>query len=66
VTFTSLNTDYTKTFGFPFVIAVRDHDKAGILAAFRRRLGNDRETELAEACRQVERIARLRLAAMLP
>ena len=48
-------------FGFPFIIAVRDHDKPGILAAFRRRIGQDRETEFAEACRQVERIAALRL-----
>jgi OHCU decarboxylase len=59
--FTELNTAYTAKFGFPFIIAVRDHDKAGILAAFRRRIDNDRETEFAEACRQVERIAELRL-----
>jgi hypothetical protein len=59
--FTDLNTAYTAKFGFPFIIAVRDHDKAGILAAFRRRIDNDRETEFAEACRQVERIAELRL-----
>jgi 2-oxo-4-hydroxy-4-carboxy--5-ureidoimidazoline (OHCU) decarboxylase len=44
---------------------VRDHDKAGILAAFERRLDNDRETEFAEACRQVERIAELRLLDLL-
>ncbi len=59
--FTSLNAAYTEKFGFPFIIAVRDHHKAGILAAFERRLANDRETEVAEACRQVERIAELRL-----
>ena len=51
--------------GFPFIIAVRDHDKPGILAAFERRLGNDTDTEFGEACRQVERIARLRLETML-
>jgi hypothetical protein len=33
-----LNAAYTAKFGFPFIIAVRDHDKAGILAAFRRRI----------------------------
>ncbi|WP_371056500.1 allantoinase PuuE [Rhodosalinus sp. K401] len=59
--FTSFNAAYTEKFGFPFIIAVRDHDKAGILAAFERRLANDREAEVAEACRQVERIAELRL-----
>ena len=52
--------------GFPFIIAVRDHDKAGILEAFERRIENDRSTELAEACRQVERIAFLRLTEILP
>tara|TARA_R110002020_G_scaffold26203_19_gene84702 strand:- start:4687 stop:6078 length:1392 start_codon:yes stop_codon:yes gene_type:complete len=64
--FTRLNTDYVEKFGFPFIIAVRDHDKAGILAAFRTRLDHDRETEFATACAQVERIAQLRLADMLP
>ena len=47
--------------GFPFIIAVRDHDKAGILAAMQRRLANDTPTERAEAERQVMRIAELRL-----
>jgi OHCU decarboxylase len=59
--FTRLNAEYTEKFGFPFIIAVRDHDKAGILAAFERRIGQDREAEFAEACRQVVRIAELRL-----
>ncbi len=59
--FTRLNEAYTAKFGFPFIIAVRDHDKAGILAAFERRIGNDRDAEFVEACRQVERIAELRL-----
>jgi len=65
-TFTRLNTDYVEKHGFPFIIAVRDHDKASILAAFQRRIGNDRATEFAEACRQVERIAEFRLRDMLP
>jgi OHCU decarboxylase len=64
--FTRLNETYTARFGFPFIIAVRDNTKASILAAFRRRLGNDRATELAEACAQVERIAWHRLKALLP
>ena len=59
--FTALNDRYTATFGFPFIIAVRDNTKASILAAFRRRIAQDRATEFAEACRQVERIAYLRL-----
>ncbi len=64
--FTELNAKYMEKHGFPFIIAVRDHDKAGILHAFERRLDNDSEAEFAEACRQVERIARLRLAEILP
>lgn len=64
--FTELNAAYTAKFGFPFIIAVRDHDKAGILAAFRARIDNDRATEFATACKQVERIARLRLDELLP
>jgi OHCU decarboxylase len=64
--FTDLNTAYVAKHGFPFIIAVRDHDKPGIMAAFRRRIDNDRQAEFAEACRQVERIAALRLRDMLP
>jgi OHCU decarboxylase len=63
--FTRLNAAYTEKFGFPFIIAVRDHHKASILAAFRRRIEQDRATEFAEACAQVERIAELRLIEVL-
>ena len=59
--FSRLNDDYTKKFGFPFIIAVRDNTKDTIREAFERRVANDRDTEFAEACRQVERIAELRL-----
>lgn len=60
-TFQRINADYVEKHGFPFIIAVRDHDKAGILAAMQRRLANDTPTERAEAERQVMRIAELRL-----
>jgi len=59
--FTQMNTQYTEKFGFPFIIAVRDYNKDGIQAAFQQRLNNNRTTEFAAACLQVERIARLRL-----
>ena len=49
--FTALNDAYQAKFGFPFIIAVRDHDKAGILAAFERRVANDRDTEFAHRLR---------------
>lgn len=63
--FTELNTAYVARHGFPFIIAVRDNTKASILAAFETRLNNDRTTEFATACAQVERIARIRLEDML-
>jgi urate oxidase len=63
--FSHLNGAYTARFGFPFIIAVRDHSKAEILDAFERRLGNSHETEFLTACAQVERIALLRLKALL-
>ncbi|MEO0636017.1 MAG: allantoinase PuuE [Pseudomonadota bacterium] len=64
--FSKMNAAYTARFGFPFIIAVRDHDKASIEASFQTRLDHDRDTEFAEACRQVERIAWHRLKALLP
>ena len=64
--FERLNAAYIARHGFPFIIAVRDHDKAGIRDAFARRIDQDSATEQAEACRQVERIAFWRLQDMLP
>jgi OHCU decarboxylase len=64
--FAAQNKTYTDKFGFPFIIAVRDHDKASIKAAFQNRLDSDRETEFSQACYQVERIALHRLKDMLP
>jgi len=50
--FERLNLAYRQRFGFPFIIAVRRHDKAGILAAFERRLGHTIAEEIAEALAQ--------------
>ncbi|MDO5657024.1 MAG: allantoinase PuuE [Paracoccus sp. (in: a-proteobacteria)] len=63
--FESLNAAYTAKHGFPFIIAVRDHDKTGIMAAMEARLAHDTETERAEAEAQVIRIAQLRLQEVL-
>ena len=65
-TFEKRNAEYVARHGFPFIIAVRDNSKASILQAFDTRIANDNETEFAEACRQVERIAELRLKDLLP
>jgi OHCU decarboxylase len=64
--FTELNTAYTQKFGFPFIIAVKGLDKDGILSAFETRVDNGVEDEFATAAAQVERIALLRLLALLP
>ncbi len=40
--------------------------KDDILTAFKTRIHNARDTELATACKQVERIALLRLTDILP
>jgi OHCU decarboxylase len=64
--FTALNDTYTARFGFPFIIAVKGRSKPEILAAFVTRIANDRDTELATALAQVERIALLRLKDLLP
>ena len=64
--FTELNTSYTEKFGFPFIIAVKGLGKDDILAAFETRIGNSAETEFETAKSEVERIALLRLSALLP
>ena len=63
-TFERLNKDYVEKHGFPFIIAVRDHTKASILEAFEHRLAQSSAQEFQTACRQVERIAELRLKEM--
>lgn len=63
--FTELNTAYVAKHGFPFIIAVRDYNKASIIAAFNTRINHDTDIEFNEACKQVERIARLRLEDMV-
>ena len=63
--FETLNSQYVAKHGFPFIIAVKDHDKDGILRQFETRIANATEDEFTTACARVERIARLRLEDML-
>lgn len=60
-----LNARYEQRFGFPFILAVRGHTRASILANMAARVDNPRDEEFAEALHQVERIARFRLEALL-
>jgi OHCU decarboxylase len=64
--FQSLNADYQARFGFPFIMAVKGRSRQEILAAFERRLENDRDEEMAAALGEVEKIALLRLKELLP
>ncbi|MBN8507351.1 MAG: 2-oxo-4-hydroxy-4-carboxy-5-ureidoimidazoline decarboxylase [Burkholderiales bacterium] len=62
-----LNADYNAKFGFPFILAVRGPrgtglNKAEIIATFERRLDHHPDYELAEALRNIHRIAEIRLA----
>ena len=59
---THLNEAYQAKFGFPFILAVRGRTRNEIIAALESRLARSRETEFAEALRQIERIALFRLA----
>jgi 2-oxo-4-hydroxy-4-carboxy-5-ureidoimidazoline decarboxylase len=61
--FERLNAAYRERFGFPFIICVRRHTRASILAEFERRLGNDPASELATALAEIGHITRLRLDA---
>jgi 2-oxo-4-hydroxy-4-carboxy-5-ureidoimidazoline decarboxylase len=60
-----LNARYNAKFGFPFIVAVKGLDRAGILQRFAARVTNDRAVEFREALAQVARIARFRLEALL-
>ena len=58
------NAAYREKFGFPFVICVRDHDKASILQAAQARVRNDPATELRTALAEIARIAHHRMEAL--
>ncbi len=63
--FHKLNDGYRSKFGFPFILAVKGHDKQSILKAFQTRLENDLKQEQIEALRQIAEIGRFRLEALL-
>ena len=62
---TALNAAYNAKFGFPFILAVKGYDRAGILREFARRIERDRDAEFDEALAQIARITRSRLDALL-
>ena len=62
--FDSLNRAYREKFGFPFIAAVRRHDRHSLLAAFEVRLRHDPTSEHRVALDEVALIARFRLQAL--
>lgn len=62
--FQALNDAYKEKFGFPFVMAVRQSNRAEILDAFGARLQNDYDAEFEAALNEIHKIARLRIDAM--
>jgi 2-oxo-4-hydroxy-4-carboxy-5-ureidoimidazoline decarboxylase len=56
-----LNRAYRDRFGFPFILAVRGYDRAGIIANFEARVSNTRAEELRASLEQIYRIARFRI-----
>lgn len=64
--FQALNNAYRTKFGFPYIMAVKGRTRAEILRAFERRIEHDPEQEFETALEEIERIARLRLEALLP
>ncbi len=59
--FHQLNDQYQSKFGFPFIIAVKGHDKHSILESFKTRIENSIEVEKQTALEQIYRIAKFRL-----
>jgi allantoate deiminase/N-carbamoyl-L-amino-acid hydrolase len=57
-----LNGLYTQKFGFPFILAVKGHNRASVMAAMEQRIENTVEQERAVALREIARIAGFRLA----
>ncbi len=57
-----LNRRYREKFGFPFVLAVKGHNRQSILKNMSERLANGRDAEADECIEQIIRIGRFRLA----
>lgn len=59
--FHRLNDQYKSQFGFPFIIAVKNHTKFSILEAFETRLHHSQPEEMRQAIAEISQIARFRL-----
>jgi chitin deacetylase len=59
---TAINSAYREKFGFPCIVALRLHaSRQSVMAEMERRVGNNADTELANALEQIGHITRGRL-----
>lgn len=63
--FQNLNQRYEEKFGFPFIVAVKNHTKEGILAAFDQRLNNTLNQEIQNALIEIISISQFRLLSLV-
>jgi 2-oxo-4-hydroxy-4-carboxy-5-ureidoimidazoline decarboxylase len=61
-----LNTAYNRKFGFPFILAVKGHNRLSIIEAFSERLNNPYDVEFRECIYQIGLIAKFRLINLFP
>ena len=61
----TLNAEYQRRFGFPFVLAVKGHNTASIIASLERRVAHGSAEERAVALGQIGRIAGFRLTDLI-
>ncbi|MEM7212123.1 MAG: 2-oxo-4-hydroxy-4-carboxy-5-ureidoimidazoline decarboxylase [Pseudomonadota bacterium] len=62
--FQTLNATYKDRFRFPFILAVKGHNRQSVLKNFEERVENTEATEFQTALDQVHSIARFRLEAL--
>lgn len=60
--FQRLNQAYKAKFGFPFIVAVKNHTRDSILSAFEQRLNHSVNVERQQALNEIFQIAEFRLA----
>ncbi len=63
--FEAMNQEYRARFGIPFILCVRRHTRASVLARFARRLQGTPEAERAAALEETFLITRLRIAGLV-
>lgn len=61
----ALNAQYHQRFGFPFVLAVKGHNTASIIASLEQRVNHEVAVEQAVALNQIARIAGFRLTDLI-